>query len=374
MEVIEMQIVDSGKIFIGRPNSEFAKTCFPYVAQLSNGDLLASFQAASVKNGIDSNAMLARSVDGGKTWAEPVAPFNSILNGKHGSLHLAYVSELEPQKLVASILWCDHFNDNTLEFFNPTTGGLLPTEACLSFSQDNGKTWSELKNIPKGVFDGTPTPVMGPVHKLDNGTLICPFETSKSYDDAGTWDHKAAYFISYDNGKTWPEHKVVAHDPQCRIYFWDHRMANLGHARLIDLFWAYDTTENKELNVYMSQSDDYGKTWLMPAQTDIVGQPWPIYIRNNAIAVAVVDRSISQTIKLHMANLTDRLDVVDSLVLYNAGDVLKSQGDLNEQLTTMGSWAYGLPSGCKLKHEQLLVVYYAGNQTSTDINWCKVKL
>jgi hypothetical protein len=344
------------------------------VAQLSNGDLLASFQAASVKNGIDSNAMLARSVDGGKTWAVPIAPFNPILNGKEGSLHLAYVSELEPRTLVASILWCDHFNDNTLEFFNPTTGGLLPTEVCLSFSQDNGKTWSELKNIPKGAFDGTPTPVMGPVHKLDNGTLICPFETSKSYDDAGIWHHKAAYFISYDNGKTWPEHKVVANDPQCRIYFWDHRMANLGHGRLIDLFWAYDTAENKELNVYMSQSDDYGKTWLIPAQTDLVGQPWPIYIHNKLVAVAAVDRSISQTIKLYLTHLTDRLDVVDSLVLYNASDVLKSQGGLNEQLTTQGSWAYGLPSGCKLKHEQLLVVYYAGNQTSTDINWCKVKL
>ena len=54
MEVTNMQIVDSVKIFVGKPNSEFAKTCFPYVVQLSNGDLIASFQAASVKNEIDS--------------------------------------------------------------------------------------------------------------------------------------------------------------------------------------------------------------------------------------------------------------------------------------------------------------------------------
>ena len=250
----------------------------------------------------------------------------------------------------------------------------MPTEACLSFSEDNGKTWSALKNITKGTLEGTPTPVMGPVHRLDNGMLICPFETSKSYDDTGTWQHKAAYFISHDNGQTWPQHKVVAHDPQCRIYFWDHRIANLGHGRLIDLFWAYDTLQNKELNVYMSRSDDYGTTWSSPAPTDLVGQPWPIYLHNEAIAVAAVDRSVSQTIKLYLTHLTDRLDAVDSLVLYNADDVQKSQGSLNEQLITQGSWAYGLPSGCKLKNGQLLVVYYAGNQTSTDIHWCKVKI
>ena len=370
----KMQIVDSGKIFVGKPNSEFAKTCFPYVAQLSNGDLLASFQAASVKNGIDSKVMLARSIDGGKTWTEPVAPFSPILNGKEGVLHLAYVAELSPCKLVASILWCDHFNDPSLEFFNPATGGLLPTDACLSFSNDNGKSWSALKNIPKGALEGTPTPIMGPVHKLDNGMLICPFETSKSYDDAGTWYHKAAYFISHDNGKTWPQHTVVAHDPQCRIYFWDHRMAKIGKGRIIDLLWAYDNVENKELNVYMSRSDDHGMTWSNPTQTDLVGQPWPTYIDNDMIAVAAVDRSISQTIKLYQTHLGDKLSVADSLVLYNAGDVVKSQGGLNEQLMTQGGWAYGLPSGCKLMNGQLLVVYYAGDNASTDINWCKVKI
>jgi hypothetical protein len=215
---------------------------------------------------------------------------------------------------------------------------------------------------------------MGPVHRLDNEILICPFETSKSYEDAGTWYHKAAYFISYDNGKTWPQHKVVAHDPQCMIYFWDHRIANLGRGRLIDLFWAYDTLQNKELNVYMSRSDDYGTTWSTPAPTDLVGQPWPIHMHDDVIAIPAVDRSVSQTIKLYLTHLTGRLDVTDSLVLYNAGEMQKSQGSLNEQLTTQGSWAYGLPSGCKLRNDQLLVVYYAGNQAGTDIHWCKVKI
>jgi hypothetical protein len=375
MENTKMQIIDSGKIFVGKPNSEFAKSCFPYVVQLSNGDLFASFQAASVKNGIDSKAMLARSIDGGKTWAEPVAPFNSILNGRQGSLHLAYVSELKLCTLVASILWCDHFNDKALEFFNPTTGGLLPTEACVSFSKDNGRTWSSLQSIPKGTLEGMPTPIMGPVHRLDNGMLICPFETSKSYNDAGTWHHKAAYFISYDNGRTWPEHKVVAHDPQSRIYFWDHRIANLGKGRLVDLFWAYDAVENRELNAYISKTVDCGQAWSQPLPTSIVGQPWPIPVSNDQFAVVVVDRNYSQTIKLYLTNNHgESFDAAEPLIIYNAKKPAIHESTLNEQLTQMGNWFYGLPSGCKLMDGKLLIVYYAGNDTSTDINWCKVKI
>ena len=204
-----MKIVEQGAIYKGKPNTGYAKTCFPWLAQLSNGDLLASFQAASVKNGIDSKAVICRSVDGGRTWTEPVNPFDPRVNGSKGVIHLAYITELSPGKLVASVLWCDHFEDPELEFFNPETGGLLPTELCLAFSDDFGSTWSKLRRLEKGDLEGTPAPAMGPIHNLGNGHLICPFETSKPYDDPGQWIHKAAYFISHDNGRIWPEYKVI---------------------------------------------------------------------------------------------------------------------------------------------------------------------
>ncbi len=370
-----MQIIRCGKIFTGTSNSGTAKACFPYVARLSNGDLLATCQVASVKNGIDSKAMLVRSSDGGNTWTQPIAVFDPMLDGKTGVLHLAYIAQIEPNKLMASILWCDHRGDASLEFFNPQTGGLLPTEACVSFSEDNGKSWSKLKRIEKGDMGNTPTPVMGPVHKLENGTLICPFETSKSYDDAGTWHHKAAYFISYDNGVTWPTYKVVAYDPECKIYFWDHRIANLGQGDLVDLFWAYDAVNNKELNVYMSQSSDYGKTWSKPAETKLVGQPWPIPVQGDTFAVVAVDRTVSQTIKLFLTNNSGKtFDASEPLVIYDnkTGDSQKKT--LNEQLVEMANWSYGLPSGALLSDNTVMIAYYAGNKDAIDVNYCKVKL
>ena len=370
-----MHIIDQGKIFEGKPNSSLAKTCFPYIVELTNGDLNASFQSASVKNGIDSIVAIARSSDGGKSWSEPLFPFTPILEGKAGTLHLAYISQIDEKKLAASILWCDHKNDENLEFFNSVTGGLLPTEACVSFSMDNGLTWSKLQRIEKEDLKDIPTPVMGPIHVLENGDLICPFETSKEYDDNSIWHHKAAYFISHDGGKSWPEHKVVAYDPECKIYYWDHRIANLREGNLVDLFWAYDAIDNKEVNVHMSRTFDFGKNWSNPFPTEIIGQPWPIAINKNTFAVVVVDRNISQAIKLYLTdNCGKSFDAHEPVVIYNNKTDSIQKDKLNEQLTHQAEWFYGLPSGNYLSDGTIMIVYYVGSGQITDINWCKIKL
>ncbi|OHB52511.1 MAG: hypothetical protein A2Y10_00435 [Planctomycetes bacterium GWF2_41_51] len=372
---IKMHIINQGKVFKGSPNSELAKSCFPFAVKLSNGDLIVSFQAASVKNGIDSKSLISRSNDNGLTWSQAEAVFDPTLNGKKGVLHLSYISELQSGKLIAGILWCDHYDDSSLEFFNAKTGGLLPTEACISFSEDNGKTWSKLKAIEKGDLGTIPTPVMGPVHRLESGCLILPFETSKSYDDESVWLHKACYFVSYDGGKTWPKYKIVAHDPECKIYYWDHRIANLGRGKLVDLFWAYDAVNNKELNAYLSSSTDFGENWTRPEKTKIVGQPWPIPIDGDTFAVVAVDRNFTNTIKLYLTNNFGKdFNAAEALIIYDNKKAATVKTNLNDQLVEMTNWSYGLPSGCKLNDKEILIVYYAGDSAGVDINWCKVKL
>jgi hypothetical protein len=89
----------------------------------------------------------------------------------------------------------------------------------------------------------------------------------------------------------------------------------------------------------------------------------------------VVDRNYSQTIKLYLTdNNGQNFDIAEPLIIYNAKKPAIYESTLNEQLTQMGNWFYGLPSGCKLMDGKLLIVYYAGNDAGTDIHWCKVKI
>jgi Neuraminidase (sialidase) len=375
MEGTKMKILKQKTIFQGKPNTNYAKTCFPWLTQLSNGELLSSFQAASIKHGIDSKAVLCRSVDGGGTWCEPISPYDANDNGKDGVIHVAYLTELSPDKLAASILWCDHLGNPEMDFFNPKTGGLLPTDMCISFSDDFGKTWSKLQRVEKGDLEGIPTPGMGPIHDLGNGNLICPFETSKIYDDPGTWLHKAAYFISHDNGQTWPEYKVVASDPQSKIFYFDHRIANFGNGKLLDFFWGYDNVNHKELNTYMSITYDNGENWSQPSVTSIVGQPWPIAIDENSFALVSVDRNYSQTIKLYLSdNFGKSFDAAEPLTIYSRDKDYVAPEQLNDQLVEQMQWAYGLPSGIKLNNGNLMITWYAGDETATNIYCCEISL
>ena len=371
-----MKIVEQGTIYKGKPNTDNAKTCFPWLVQLSNGELLSSFQAAPVKNGIDSKAVLCRSVDGGRTWTEPVNPFDPMIDGKKCVIHLAYITELSPGKLIASILWCDHFGNPEFGFFNDETGGLLPTELCVAFSEDFGHTWSKLRCVEKGDLEREPVPSMGPIHDLGNGCLIAPFETPKAYDDPGVWYHKAAYFISHDNGQTWPEYKIVAHDPQLRIMFADHRIANFGGEKLVDFFWAYDNINNKELNAYMSTSLDNGLNWTWPIETEIVGQPWPIAVDENSLAVVAVDRNHSQTIKLYLSDNSGKsFDAAEPLTVYDHNTkTAEDNADVIEFLNAHLQWYYGLPSGIKLNNGNIMLTWYAGDETATNIYCCEISL
>ncbi|GAI06303.1 unnamed protein product, partial [marine sediment metagenome] len=51
-------------------------------------------------------------------------PFLNEINGEKATIHFAYLAEVQPSRLIAALLWCDHFNNPSLEFFNPDTGGL----------------------------------------------------------------------------------------------------------------------------------------------------------------------------------------------------------------------------------------------------------
>ena len=158
-----MNIIDQGIIFSGIKEGQESKCCFPSLVQLSNGEIIASFQAASEKNSIDSHALLTHSFDGGKSWGKPYSPFLNEINGEKATIHFVYLTELKPGLLIAALLWCNHLNDASLEFFNPDTGGLLPTSICLSESTDNGLTWTTPRKLDAGKLNETPIPLWASV-------------------------------------------------------------------------------------------------------------------------------------------------------------------------------------------------------------------
>ena len=370
-----MRILRKGTVFAGVAGSDRAKCCFPWLTQLADGKIIASFQAASKKNGIDSHVLILSSDDLGLTWSEPSSPFQKFVRGTGAAIQHGFLNEVEPGRLVANLMWCDHFSNPDLELFHPETGGCLPIDIYLSESGDGGLTWIEPNKLEPPKFAGVPLPVMGPVYWLGDGSMICPFETSKSYDDAGPWKHYSAYFVSHDNGLTWPECKVTAHDPTHRVLYCDHRIAKLGGDVLVDVFWTFDTATGNELNMTMSISTDGGKNWTAPADTGLQGQGWPIAVDGDTFALISVDRPGTQSIRIFLTdNLGQTWDAAEPLVLYDHRSASSDTHDLNDWLTSQADWSYGLPSGIRLSDGNLLTCWYGGDEKTTNINCALIEV
>ena len=119
---------------------------------------------------------------------------------------------------------------------------------------------------------------------------------SRSYHDVAVFDGKLwvpgggqregeepwrnGYFVSYDNGRTWPEWHTV-----CTGLQDEKDMLDLPDGRLLAMIRA-----NSALRLYRSYSDDEGQTWSPIEPTELPGQcPALIYLASGDILCAYRD-------------------------------------------------------------------------------------
>src|SRR5262249_38062310 len=147
----------------------------------------------------DATVVFRRSVDGGKTWIDEVAPpqwkftveqdgkqwlrgvsEGAIVRAANGDLVAALRSDMPPR-------YFDGPHDDSLE------------GTAISISRDEGRRWSDL-NI---LFDA------GRHHanlqRLPNGDLVCTLVVRDDIQDGNLASHRRGCdaLISTDHGKTW---------------------------------------------------------------------------------------------------------------------------------------------------------------------------
>ena len=370
-----MKITAQGTVFSEQASSEEAFCCFPSVCLLSTGEILATFQCGPVKNHAHGTGYLSRSDDGGNSWSQPIRPFKDWGQSKGLTVHLVYLAEPTAGRIVANLMLCDHLGDAGLPFFNPKTGGALPLTIGLSESIDNGISWSEPRIIKTGRFDDVPAAIMSPIRKTSDGDWLIPFETSKSYNDAGLWDHYAACVVSKNEGQSWDQCVTVANDPKKHWLYWDQRLVAMDDNRCLAFFWTFDTRLGADSTVHRSVSVDGGQTWpRTPENTGLVGQStWPVPLDGDKVVALTVDRYGEGVIK---ACLSDDLGKtwLEELVLHKHELSGVHADNLVGNLSEMQLWSFGLPSGIRTGEKEILAVWYCGAPENTSIEWAKIKV
>ncbi len=185
--------------------------------------------------------VMKRSTDGGKTWSERLPTPKSWATSKETpTIHRTIDKKGKKRLIIFS--------------------GLYPIRRA--YSEDDGKTWSELE--PIGNFGGIVA--MGSVERVKNGDYIALFHDDGRFIRKGSRRKNPPIFNVYqtrskDGGMTWSQPRVIA----------THAKAHLCEPGLIrspdGKQMAVLLRENsRRFNSFVIFSDDEGKTWSKPRE------------------------------------------------------------------------------------------------------------
>lgn len=375
-----MEVIERGVVSAAVPGSPRAFSTFPAFVVLADGSPLITYSIGSGKDTDDLDIELRRSTDGGRTWTEPVRPFETTVDRRRGSLKAAPITRLDGDHLICAALWIDREAFPGQPLFNPVTEGCLPMTVLLADSFDAGGTWTPWRVVPMPDDIGPPS-LTNAILRLADGTLVLSIESNKPYLDTSKWFQKVVHLRSSDGGATWAPPVTVLEDPTGRILNWDQRGAIAPDGRLVTFTWTYDYETATYLNVRRRISADGIAPYGPADDLGFADQPGhPAVLPDGRVVVAWVDRFGTASIRARSANAIDApFDVATEVVVHEPGKApTRPAGDgetTGDALVEMGTWSYGLAFAEALPDGDVGVVHYAaGERGGTDVRWARLGL
>ncbi len=222
---------------------------------------------------------LKKSTDGGRTWSEllPVPDnWTSVTNcpsiyrlvDPAGKARLiVFASQMKPKK--PRIMW-------------------------QSISEDNGKTWSEMKTM--GIKCVMPFCSIVPI---DGGKKLLAATNQRRPGDPNRYSNHVAQWISSDGGLTWGNHKVICDVPVV-IPCEPALVRSPNGKQLLCIMRA----NNKKYNSLFIVSDDEGRTWSRPkeATASVTGDRHAMrYAPDGRLVICFRDRAPRSPSRKHYA-------------------------------------------------------------------------
>jgi sialidase-1 len=353
------------------PQLRSACAKFPALVQLPSGELLAMFELGQAFESVDSQTVISRSSDSGRTWQLQGRLYDTE------ELDLDWpVSEcLKPTLLKDSTLvaigYRFHRRDPDLPIGNPKTGGLLPGDNVVSFSSDYGITWSA-PEIIKHTCPET-LEISGPCVELDSGDILatgCPF---KMWDGSNPTGQTGILLRSKDKGRTWDSSCRYFTTPGGRISPWESRICTMRTGRIVVIVWAFDMGANKHLPNHVTVSHDNGATWSEPINTGHMGQAsnlmWP---GNDMLLTVHAHREGDPGLYVRLVDFkNDKWKMVRQEVIWCEAPCQDTSKGIVEQFANL---KFGQPSLLKLENDDILATHWCVENCLYKIKTHRLKI
>ncbi len=374
-----MYIIDQGLIFDAASAPDHQRTnCFTSLLVLPDDTLLASFRYGYTKDDCNENILIRRSRDLGGTWETVFQALPSDSNGVHGAYRYGGISLSPSGRLMGAFCWFDR-SDPSRPLASPDTQGTLPSKVFLLESDDEGATWVDRREVDTTPLTGIAS--TGAPMWLRTGELAIPYEAWKSYDDTSRGFHHAVLRLSSDNGHTFNETSIVAHDPTGNVFYWDQRVAmDPKSGELIALFWTHDRIRQQDVNIHIAWGSADGRTWTQPCDTGVAGQiANPLVLPDGRLLAVYVHRHAPPSLRAIVSRDRGRTwDKDNEFIFYESQSGAESgmagARDFGDYWNDMFVWSFGHPEARLLANGEVLIAHYGGAPTALSMHWVRVSV
>ena len=355
-------------------------TCFcPTTCLLGDGSVVCSYRSGREKHSRDGILVSQRSLDGGRTWLEPVVIYDGMGGVAPQSVHTGALCVLGGESILAVFTAVEAKQPDAYIFSE--TGRQLAQRLYVSHSHDGGASWTSaapkhLANVPHNFYIGS-HPFL-----LTNGTVFLPIEATL----AGGVEIILGT-VSTDGGASWEPVWTCAADPVKRVGYGDPRFAQLPDGRLVMLLWCWTIEDEQTLAVHRSFSEDQGRSWSTPTSTGVLSQIMTPLALDEARMIAVSNvRTRPEGSRLWQSmDGGESWDVDHPFYMWDpyaermqgaplekaSPEVQRSQESL---WASLPSFTFGTPELLRLSESEFLLTYYGTVRGVTHVRACRFRL
>ena len=241
---------------------------FPAVVQLPSGELLAMFALGEAFESTDQTTYVSRSADRGQTWQLQGPMFDKSADPFPISDYMKPLVLADGSMMALGYRFYRHDPQMTISI--EATQGILAGDDVVSFSNDNGRTWTAAQVIERASSEVLEVPHI-PI-QLHNGDIVASAGLFKSPEGELPRGQFGVLLRSEDGGRTWDESTRFFDTPDHSISAYESNVVEMQDGRLVTVSWALDVVGQRDLANQVTVSHDNGYTWSQPIDTGHMAQ------------------------------------------------------------------------------------------------------
>ena len=352
MKVCETNLIYENPL----PQLRSVQSYFPFLFELPNGKIGAVTVLGEAFESVNGRSYISFSEDGGKTFGAPCAMFDHA--ERTGKLTDYAKAIALPDGRILAIGYAYLRDDPEKPIGNAENGGVLDDFLFWSISEDEGRTFSEMKKIPCAW--GPHAEASGPAVLLKDGSWITPITGFPDWDGNMHGKLCGRALRSFDEGKSWSD-EVICMDfgDDSSITCYEQRMCQLASGTIVNIGWNEDLKTGARLMNHFTYSTDNGKTFSKPQSTYVLGQASSVCAlgEEKLLALHAVRRDTNRPgIYGYVIDFSDKTwKVVDSALIWEPSTPIKKDERMAEIFSFL---KFGQPGAILLSDGDVLMSHW----------------